>query len=83
MKRGCPVHGSRECSCALAYKIWSAVMGLPSYGLLANDDIMVSRKAALEAVQSVCDSSLHDALARLESRSFAANKRLDKLERAR
>jgi hypothetical protein len=83
MNRGCPIHGSTECSCDLAYKIWSSVMALPSYGLLGNGDIMISRKAALEAIRLASDSALHDAIARLESRSFAANKRLDRLERKR
>lgn len=84
MKRECPVHGSTECSCSLAYKVYSALMVLPSYGLIGNgDDVMISRKAAIEAVKQASDKALADALARLESRSFAANKRLDRLERKR
>jgi hypothetical protein len=42
----CPVHRTSTCDCMTAYKLWSLIMNLPSYGLIAgdSDNPMISRK---------------------------------------
>jgi hypothetical protein len=49
----CPVHSETPCDCAVTYRLYSEVMTLPSYGLIANDpdNPMLSRKAVLKLLE--------------------------------
>lgn len=49
----CPVHGNTPCECTLEYRVFSRIMNLPSYGLIADrkDNPMLSRKQVLEVVE--------------------------------
>jgi hypothetical protein len=37
------------------YELWSAVNQLPSYGLIAPDDVMVSRKQVIELIKKAAE----------------------------
>lgn len=50
----CPVHrGSHQCDCSTFYRLWSSIMNLPSYGLIADDkdNPMISRKEVLALLE--------------------------------
>jgi hypothetical protein len=53
MKNNCPVHGATECKCSLEYRIYSRIMSLPSYGLIADnqENPMLSRVAVVRIVE--------------------------------
>lgn len=49
----CPVHQQTKCDCTTEYRLYSAIMDLPSYGLIAGerDNPMVSRKDILKLLE--------------------------------
>ncbi len=52
MENNCPVHGATECGCTLEYRIYSRIMGLPSYGLIADnpENPMISRVSVIRII---------------------------------
>jgi hypothetical protein len=53
MKNNCPVHGATECGCTLEYRVYSRIMNLPSYGLIADnqENPMISRVSVIRIVE--------------------------------
>jgi len=51
----CPTHGNTKCGCSAKYKLISAINSLPSFALIAQFDIAISRSQVIGLVNKFLD----------------------------